>query len=103
MRISDWSSDVCSSDLAEHVLDQRAVVGGVADETRQRPAVPIRLPIRIGRDAELDEERRPRSRPGAARDLTPADRAVRAAADFACPIRCLGAGDRKSTRLNSSY
>src|SRR3546814_1194420 len=52
--------------LAEHVLDQRAVVGGVADETRQRPAVQIRLPIRIGRDAELDEERRPRSKIGGA-------------------------------------
>src|SRR3546814_17420120 len=24
MRISDWSSDVCSSDLADRILDQRA-------------------------------------------------------------------------------
>src|SRR3546814_8440735 len=30
MRISDWSSDVCSSDLVDHriALDQRVAVGG---------------------------------------------------------------------------
>src|SRR3546814_6227737 len=26
MRISDWSSDVCSSDLADRILDQRALL-----------------------------------------------------------------------------
>src|SRR3546814_965422 len=30
MRISDWSSDVCSSDLAEYVLQIAIAAGGIA-------------------------------------------------------------------------
>src|SRR3546814_1938796 len=36
MRISDWSSDVCSSDLAKHGLDlQRAAIAGIIARHRQ--------------------------------------------------------------------
>src|SRR3546814_5858519 len=37
MRISDWSSDVCSSDLSQLPLDQQAERRAVGD--RQQPAV----------------------------------------------------------------
>src|SRR3546814_8546231 len=46
MRISDWSSDVCSSDLAQAEGDERRAIGGavtalevVADAAGQVPAV----------------------------------------------------------------
>src|SRR3546814_21019802 len=37
MRISDWSSDVCSSDLPERVVDVQALAG---DSTDNVPGVP---------------------------------------------------------------
>src|SRR3546814_6971073 len=36
MRISDWSSDVCSSDLERRLGDRRAIVGQAAGFTRRR-------------------------------------------------------------------
>src|SRR3546814_12500109 len=54
MRISDWSSDVCSSDLAEHrghlgalVVAHRAQEGDVAEGVERR-----------GAERRADEERR---------------------------------------------
>src|SRR3546814_13982580 len=38
MRISDWSSDVCSSDLADGTLDHAPGIAASADETVVRPA-----------------------------------------------------------------
>src|SRR3546814_13607029 len=32
MRISDWSSDVCSSDLIDHVADVEVAVADMADD-----------------------------------------------------------------------
>src|SRR3546814_5272004 len=81
MRISDWSSDVCSSDLA------------APDESRDRTAV-----------ADGRPDRRARRRPAAAAHPR---RAETAGHRFRIPRRqCAGqvrgaAGDRKSTRLNS--
>src|SRR3546814_1587849 len=40
MRISDWSSDVCSSDLDAHRLD-----GAEAAQLRLRPLDPLRQPV----------------------------------------------------------
>src|SRR3546814_6024395 len=34
MRISDWSSDVCSSDLRSHPVPQVTIAGGVAKMTK---------------------------------------------------------------------
>src|SRR3546814_11327161 len=34
MRISDWSSDVCSSDLLGDLLNRKAQIAGIGDETK---------------------------------------------------------------------
>src|SRR3546814_17460976 len=38
MRISDWSSDVCSSDLDEIIIDRRRAVAMPAQDRRRRIA-----------------------------------------------------------------
>src|SRR3546814_18388186 len=61
MRISDWSSDVCSSDLAEKVLGalalpvtlDRALVGGAAYEATGNPLPPETLAKAKAADAIL--------------------------------------------------
>src|SRR3546814_10420419 len=95
MRISDWSSDVCSSDLPF----QRAVLLGFvfhhAGPCRERPAAftagdggQFRVSDRHLRPcAERQSQLLPE--PLAAADVRDDGRAVR--------------GDRKSTRLNSSH
>src|SRR3546814_2926946 len=75
MRISDWSSDVCSSDLAE------------ADD-RDGQDHPLR---RAGRDPRSLRRHRPRGRGAAARGAVPAE-AGGAGADHAARHE----GDRKS-------
>src|SRR3546814_948136 len=84
MRISDWSSDVCSSDLAE----KRAALSELIDaaEARRRAAA----------DTLAQGETR----------LGEADKALKAAEARLTNarenrIRAEGAVDRKSTRLNS--
>src|SRR3546814_11004899 len=71
MRISDWSSDVCSSDLARTVI--RAPVDGVIDQRRvavgQRvqPGVPIMVVVPIESmyvDVNFKEGQLTRVRPG---------------------------------------
>src|SRR3546814_8522385 len=108
MRISDWSSDVCSSDL-----QQQRVENGAVDASGHRHA--------CARDGEDDEvERlvdRTLFRRGTATQLQPDQRqgpresgkaAENAAADADRGVRWAAtpgtAGeDRKSTRLNSSH
>src|SRR3546814_3232180 len=52
MRISDWSSDVCSSDL----LDQRRLLVGAADLDQQRDlAVAVVIVGEIGEFLALDD------------------------------------------------
>src|SRR3546814_19820720 len=63
MRISDWSSDVCSSDLAERPAGQRGGVGPRAvDRPQDRPPAraPQRLPLgdRHGRHAGARGDRK---------------------------------------------
>src|SRR3546814_2729913 len=77
MRISDWSSDVCSSDLLEGVL---------------RGAALGRQHLEEGFDAgDGGGAAGERGHRGAARGRPPG------------PPRWQGRGDRKSTRLNSSH
>src|SRR3546814_4185029 len=93
LRISDWSSDVCSSDLVRKVesrgFDARAD-GGAPDASRPRPRKLATFAKLVGRSA------RPRLRCRMdARSRYAAPHMVR---------RLSGAGrDRKSTRLNSSH
>src|SRR3546814_2447685 len=42
MRISDWSSDVCSSDLLRHATGMHHAQGDLADVRRQRRQVGLR-------------------------------------------------------------
>src|SRR3546814_3266170 len=106
MRISDWSSDVCSSDL--HLLDEQGIsrelealrtvrlkakgfpdaMDGrrrVVDGFSHRPQAPMRRASR----------RRLQGQPDRLGDLV--------IADLARPARPRLVVDRKSTRLNSSH
>src|SRR3546814_5390415 len=101
MRISDWSSDVCSSDLGGYLSGgcEQPAVGVYAETTALPVSDPPRhelekrrqLPVfdtgaRYSRSGRTGERHRRRSRfpPGA----------------FGAPATVL---DRKSTRLNSSH
>src|SRR3546814_4369306 len=116
MRISDWSSDVCSSDLApfvpvlaEHLARharRRAVVAeeGLQLEPGTIHVAPgtahVRLSERRGRHViSLDDKPAPSGcRPSA----DPMFEAV--AAHFgSAALAVVLSGDRKSTRLNSSH
>src|SRR3546814_1692802 len=127
MRISDWSSDVCSSDLSEQ-RRPRDEERALARERAERDAL-----VRPARAAEADDQPAPRRAierlfPGcpanavedhgaalAAGDLMHARHDILAAAvddmGRACLAGAFGLGgaadgaapDRKSTRLNSSH
>src|SRR3546814_6659432 len=99
MRISDWSSDVCSSDLTPG----KPVDVEVADEVVEHP-VPVDLGIQV-------HEHRAEADGGAihqhelARRRDPAEAAqflVHLAGDLGAVEAAVVAQDRKSTRLNSS-
>src|SRR3546814_6608140 len=103
MRISDWSSDVCSSDLAQRLdLGHHRVSGGLH-------AFPGEAEVRgdLMRDADAQKElarsgARDRARPIIGPGARADDRRI------AHPAPALagdapGRGDRKSTRLNSSH
>src|SRR3546814_1190964 len=49
MRISDWSSDVCSSDLGAELFDRRAI-----DRARQRPQYPA---VAIDEHGDVERDR----------------------------------------------
>src|SRR3546814_6258274 len=108
MRISDWSSDVCSSDLVAAAKDQDADAFVRGAEGLRRLAdleVDERRLERRGQRAHLDIVARHDARPQLLRHRVGAA----AAGDGACrfgelagELGCLCL-DRKSTRLNSSH
>src|SRR3546814_7622564 len=117
MRISDWSSDVCSSDLVDAVLVTPPVFGMYAVCARLQLAPLVEVPLRDGDEdfsidlaavAELAQRKSARlvflCSPG-----NPAGGSVSAGAvlDFARRLRgqalVVVDEDRKSTRLNSSH
>src|SRR3546814_5614074 len=130
MRISDWSSDVCSSDLIERALDAPSadillfLLHGPDDAGSQ--ALTKRLERAMGPDAEridldgaalkidparLADEAASISLFGGARwirvtlagdEALPAIEGLLQAAQAGNPVIAIG-GDRKSTRLNSSH
>src|SRR3546814_7070441 len=109
MRISDWSSDVCSSDLDDHrlVAQFRAValldtgVEGIAIDVGERQAVEVRVP----EHAQTAAGRAARRGCGAGW-LRKSLEAVAAEPRHDSGGRRQGLRqllDRKSTRLNSSH
>src|SRR3546814_4415331 len=95
MRISDWSSDVCSSDLARPLDDLDLL--DVEDVARLRTGVADAVDIGAGgRIVAADE--RPVADRRAALAGTEAD-----ARRGAIHLGQRGGTDRKSTRLNSSH
>src|SRR3546814_7889277 len=100
MRISDWSSDVCSSDLsqADGVAE---LMGHYFLKQQRRLAVELAMP-RIERNIALDQAARVRL---AERQGTWLPRRASGPAHNVSAIHLSRAttGDRKSTRLNSSH
>src|SRR3546814_4398109 len=104
MRISDWSSDVCSSDLVDDDIHGH----GWSDVTPVRPVVVAKFQLTLGvvlnQDAQLHATIQ---MPVQGVDLTGARRPL---ARRKCGGQCHFEGanvflatDRKSTRLNSSH
>src|SRR3546814_10413743 len=58
MPISDWSSDVCSSDLAEALLDESLQVVAVADGDFLADDAFVRIALLAVRHAEAGVQRR---------------------------------------------
>src|SRR3546814_9299134 len=130
MRISDWSSDLCSSDLTARPRDDEEVrePGHGETEERARPGVPLvaeRLPVppadidreqRAGHGVETGREnqriegivavRRPHAFGGDRLDRSRAnidERDILAVEGFIIVGVDADALDRTSTRLNSSH
>src|SRR3546814_1820899 len=98
MRISDWSSDVCSSDLVEEAGGKHRVEARL--DARMQDAA-------VGRCDHQFQHPARRARAGRRVALPLADRPTAEAEHFqrtldALRIGCVDA-DRKSTRLNSSH
>src|SRR3546814_10495302 len=110
MRISDWSSDVCSSDLLrqsdEILLVTQMTVPGVRQARRQLETLNAEglgdLPLKVvlnrfekrwGATFTMKEVEKALGRPV---DFTVAN-------DYRAVSEALDQGDRKSTRLNSSH
>src|SRR3546814_1168325 len=97
MRISDWSSDVCSSDLGEHYWDYDLASGKLRrfqpdDETTRPDGL-----ARLSGPVEVDQVLHPD-------DLPLAQDNLRRYLEGATPMfRSEHRVDRKSTRLNSSH
>src|SRR3546814_9082936 len=102
MRISDWSSDVCSSDLAKLLLDGGFYVSAVFFPTVPRGAAGLRICLTASH--AQDDIRRLCGLIDAAQAWRAFDPAAQAGG---MPCRwgsCRDDGaDRKSTRLNSSH
>src|SRR3546814_6475851 len=93
LRISDWSSDVCSSDLAVLLLVEDGVEGGALD--RRDPA---RLHPRGGGQGRDDDVDHPLGAVETAPEIIVLT--IGAAEEGAEAVEL---EDRKSTRLNSSH
>src|SRR3546814_3470857 len=109
MRISDWSSDVCSSDLLEarlvqvfgevlgHALGERGDQGAHAPGGDVAALADEVVDLALGRADDADRV----DEAGRADDLLDEDAA--GLLQFPIAGRCRDIEDRKSTRLNSSH
>src|SRR3546814_7031727 len=99
MRISDWSSDVCSSDLLSQLVQEVALVLALVARAQQAPVpvVPVDPCVVAGGDALGAQVAR------GVEEMLELDLAVAQHVRVGrAPGRVLGQ-DRKSTRLNSSH
>src|SRR3546814_2174236 len=112
MRISDWSSDVCSSDLAAHRVDAVIVDLGEDDlflEAHGIVATTIEAfcrhaaKVADARHRDGDQAIEELVHPLAAQGDLAADRHAFAQLETGDRLLRLGNQDRKSTRLNSSH
>src|SRR3546814_9805219 len=101
MRISDWSSDVCSSDLqiftiAVEGLGEEIEIGTTAEETGQRIG-------QVGIDSPFARTEVETGGGGEAQSIILSDLHEKSGMyAIMDDIRIVGFVDRKSTRLNSS-
>src|SRR3546814_4718470 len=98
MRISDWSSDVCSSDLGASILSDHMIAFGKEGSSPRAGSVRLAPGLGLTNRFIIDQHFRQRDRLG---------RLVAALAFNPFPIG-IGldedtAADRKSPRLNSSH
>src|SRR3546814_7366249 len=106
MRISDWSSDVCSSDLVDVVFARLA--GGFLRGLEQRADVDVEADVGEGGGdhlgaaivAVLAQLHHQHARAAALLALESLDLALDAAEAL---VAFVGGADRKSTRLNSIH
>src|SRR3546814_5657496 len=104
MRISDWSSDVCSSDLKIGGDEIRREIGGEPDFQR---AAKIAILAKLRGSQPLVEQLCTQIAAEASADTLPRQRQYRSS--IGLPSAAQGSGvirsaqDRKSTRLNSSH
>src|SRR3546814_6899484 len=109
MRISDWSSDVCSSDLSASILAAFGALTGIDADRRHRARQPL-----LHRVAHVGGRQRGERRQvllvllDIVREDEPFGQRRALAAEAAhllelTDLRRYQAGDRKSTRLNSSH
>src|SRR3546814_10682156 len=107
MRISDWSSDVCSSDLGdgERAVEQFGVGHDLGDEAIFLGG--LRVEAVAGQEqfggARIAEHALEQPRPAVAGDDADLDEAARELRALGGDADITGAGDRKSTRLSSSH
>src|SRR3546814_2765917 len=97
MRISDWSSDVCSSDLARAVRALAALrqIADAFDRPARTVDVPAEMP-RIAAGTSFNEASA-KALLGKIGVASPVERVVDS------PDEVAATADRKSTRLNSSH
>src|SRR3546814_9030725 len=97
MRISDWSSDVCSSDLflnSQHqVLACEPLFKGTVSEASVYPRVVVQRALELNASALIFSHQHP----SGTTEPSMADRAITNRLKFILGI------DLKSTRLNSSH
>src|SRR3546814_2671151 len=99
MRISDWSSDVCSSDLEPDGGGDARLVAGEAAEGDQRLSVGRRVRLVVDEDARHLEGQRIAEATADQVQHEVEGRRGAAAGEAAA----VDDEDRKSTRLNSSH